>query len=346
MMTLGSMQSNSKSYFSSIVWLQFLLSILLLVIGIFCAFAVQRMTYFSDLEGVQLLPYMVIGYICHDFFRKLFYSQKDEKFAFILDISVYGLQLLSLAFFSYLDTLTMSTAILSVSSSYLLGTVLLFSLKLKYSSISLLPKSLKTHWSFSKWLVAKSGLQWLSGNLFLIAAGSLLGAIALGAVRMAQNVIGVLNIVFLTIENTVPVKAADILILEGKKDLNIFFKELSKNTGLLVLILLLLICVFSKPILYLIYGEVTPETVWVLRGFCILYLIVFLSTIKRLHITTLEANQQIFMAYLISAGFSIIAAYPMISSLGLTGVVLGFILTQLISLVYYSIYLNKNHISL
>jgi len=342
MMTIGPQHTDSKNYFSSLVWLQLLLSILLAVLGFVLAYLIQLGGFFPNLKGLILLPFMAVGFICHDFFRKLFYSLKEERSALILDISVYGIQLMALGIFYFADRLTMYLAILIISFSYIAGVFILFLLKIKSKAKVLLGDTIARHWSFSKWLVAKSGLQWLSGNLFLIAAGSILGATALGAVRMAQNVIGVLNILFLTIENTVPVKAADILKIEGKEKLNSFFNRLSKNSGFAVLILLLLIALFSGPLLSFIYGEVSMETVWVLRGFCILYLIVFFSTIKRLHIRTLEANQQIFMAYLVSAAFSMLAAYPMIKTWGLLGVVAGFIITQFISLIYYSIYLNRN----
>lgn len=346
MMTIGPQHKNPTKYFSSVVWIQLLLSVTLFIVGTLTAFVLQTSNFFTDIDYLVLLPVMAIGFISHDFFRKLFYSMKQERHALILDIGVYGIQLIGLGIFYFSGQLTIASAILIISMSYLVGIVILFISKLRSFGISPMEETLNRHWTFSKWLVAKSGLQWLSGNLFLIAAGSILGAAALGIVRMAQNVIGVLNILFLTIENTVPVKAADILNVEGKKNLNKFFTKLSRNSGLAVLLVLIFLAVFSKSILGLIYGEVSLETVWVLRGFCFLYMIVFFSTIKRLHIRTLEANHQIFAAYLISAVFSILAAYPMISSWGLPGVVLGFIITQLISLVYYSIYLNRNQINI
>lgn len=350
MHTLGPQKEDGGRYFSSLVWLQLGISIALFLIAIPIVIMVSEFqlldSHMNGNAALFLLPMMTIGYICHDFFRKLFYTKKKEYEALCLDGAVYVSQLAVLAVLYTLGNLSIVNAILCIGSSYIMGAGFLFLRYLKISSLRHLADTVKEHWIFSRWLVAKSGLQWLSGNLFLIAAGSILGAAALGAVRMAQNVIGILNILFLTFENTVPVRASDVLKTGTKSDLFSYFKDLNRKTGLGVLGLLAFIAIFSKPILHIFYGEVSIETVYVLRGFCVLYLIVFLSTLKRLHIRTLAANQQIFMAYLLSAAFSLIAAYPMIKNWGLLGVVLGFIITQFMSLIYYSIYLNRTKYNL
>ena len=59
------------------------------------------------------------------------------------------------------------------------------------------------HWHFSKWLTAFALMQWTTGNLFFIAARALLGASAVGALRAAQNLMGVLHILFRGLENVV-----------------------------------------------------------------------------------------------------------------------------------------------
>ena len=64
------------------------------------------------------------------------------------------------------------------------------------------------HWQFGRWLAASKAMEWASGSLFLVAAGVLLGAGAVGALRAAQTLLGVTHILFQGLENIVPVQAA------------------------------------------------------------------------------------------------------------------------------------------
>jgi O-antigen/teichoic acid export membrane protein len=77
----------------------------------------------------------------------------------------------------------------------------------------------RRHWHFSKWLTGSALIQWATGNLFVVAAGALLGAWAVGALKAAQNLTGVAHILFLGLENIVPARAARLFRNNGKQAL-------------------------------------------------------------------------------------------------------------------------------
>ncbi|NIP32882.1 MAG: hypothetical protein GWN62_25785, partial [Aliifodinibius sp.] len=79
----------------------------------------------------------------------------------------------------------------------------------------------------SKWLIATAVLQWLNGNLLIVSAGALLGTAAVGALKAAQNLMGVTHILFKGLDNIVPVRAAQHHRAGGTEDL---MRYLTKTT--------------------------------------------------------------------------------------------------------------------
>jgi len=348
MLTLSS--KHGKSYLFNLNKCQWLFNLLIVVLFIPFCLLNQKFAWFQLDAYIIPLVSLLIGFVSHDFYRKKFYARQQIEKALILDFVVYSVQIISILYFYFMRDLSIATCLGLVAISYFLGLLVLNVFKKDASdtaeTVQLnLIKTLDINWEFSKWLLAKSGLQWFSGNFFLIAASALLGATALGAIRMAQNVVGIFNVLFLTIENVLPVKAIAKLKNEGGLALSQFINDISRKGFFVIVACLGILLIFSRPIFTLIYGEVTNDTLYVFQGFCLLYLFVYLSTLKRIEITTLEANQHIFIAYVLSSIFTLIIAYPLIKSFALTGVIVGIVLSQIICLAYYQ-YSLKNKIKL
>jgi O-antigen/teichoic acid export membrane protein len=69
--------------------------------------------------------------------------------------------------------------------------------------------------------------------------------------------------------------------------------------------------------------------------------IIFVGYPLRYAIRTLERTRVIFMSFIASSIFSILSAYPIITFFGLNGVIIGLMLTQLITLGIYLFALRK-----
>jgi O-antigen/teichoic acid export membrane protein len=116
------------------------------------------------------------------------------------------------------------------------------------------------------------------------------------------------------------------------------FRYLWKFTlqmGTLTFTLLALLAVFSEPIIKTFYGESYLSYQYMLIGFCALYVIIFLGYPLRYAIRTLQNTRLIFISFIASSVFSVMAAYPLITRFGLSGVLAGLMITQCISLVIY-----------
>ena len=104
-------------------------------------------------------------------------------------------------------------------------------MQLKKIKLNYARKIFKRNWSFSQWLVYSSLLQWGTGNLFIIMAGTLLGPWAVGVIRIMQNTMGLFNVLFIFLENVLPINFANI------------FKILSATLGAFFVSVL---CVYLK----------------------------------------------------------------------------------------------------
>ncbi|MGV3637100.1 MAG: lipopolysaccharide biosynthesis protein, partial [Flavobacteriales bacterium] len=194
----------------------------------------------------------------------------------------------------------------------------------------------RAHWSNGRALVLTAVLQWSSGNLFLLAAGGMLGASAMGALRMAQNLLGVLNVLFLALENSVPLNAARVLQEQGTRALAGYMGSALKRAAIPTVAVIAVLILFPGPLMGLVYGPEQYEHAWLLSAFAGSYLFVFLGTFLRFALRTLDRNRAILLGYIVTSVFSLVTAKALVGHLGLPGVMIGLFSVQLINLLIYA----------
>lgn len=324
-------------YFNALFAHQILFSISAAVISLF--FIVFSNSYFPNWEIHDLGPLIsmtVFTHLMYTYFRKKYYALENINKALVIDTLVYGSQIIGLTIIASFYVLTLEVTFKVICLSYL--SPILFEIR-EFSNFkwenSSFSKLAKKHWKFSKWLVGTTLLQWISGNFFIIVAGSLLGPIAVGAFRILQNIIGVLHVLFLAIENYVPVRASRIFQAQGLLSLQVFLRKITWKGSIVTLFISLLIAVFGKNIIALLYSGKYTEYAYLLYGFAFMYLLVFIGINFRFAIRTLEETRSIFIAYVLSAAFSLSLAIPIIRSFGVEGILIGLILTQVIMQAYF-----------
>ena len=293
------------------------------------------------------LPLAMGAYVSQDFLRRMLFVEGKANLALVGDIVAYGLQLPILGFIWTQGFLSLEIALMVIGSCFSASTIVNL-ISLRFEPIYLINQltfnsalqTLRQCWSFAKYLVATSLLQWFSGNAFIVVAGGIVGPAAVGAVRIAQNVMGVLHVLFLAMENTVPIKAAVLLKEQGEAGMMDFFRKVTTNAGLITLALAVSVAVFAKPILAFLYGEAYANYNDVLAAFAALYLLIFLGTVLRFVIRTLEKNQFIFITYVLTTIFSVLGAQPIVEAFGVYGILLGLFGVHAITLIVFTISLR------
>jgi len=190
-------------------------------------------------------------------------------------------------------------------------------------------------------LIGTSLLQWVSGNFFILSAGGMLGPIVVGAIRMLQNIMGVIHVLFLALENQVPLRASDLYTNKGLKAMYAYLKKVTVRGSLLTLLMACLIALFGKQIISLLYAGKNLEYASFLYAFGGLYVLVYIGTCLRFAIRTLEKTKAIFFAYVWSTVFSMLSARFIITHFQMSGVLIGLFLTQFIMQGYFLYSLNS-----
>jgi len=319
-------EGESRSYLAAVFRLALIFTVLVaLLTGAGYGFFLAHW----DAENVQgtLLPMVLVVTFkqAHAFLRASFFATGRRDRALRNDILAYPGQSLALGALWFAGLLTLSSALWIIGIFFVVACVV--GLR-SFEGLGVRPKPLaevaERHWQFSKWIAAMAVAQWFGSNSYVVAAGLLLGTAAVGALKAAHTVIGVLHLVFLAMENVVPVAAARLLAVEGRERMTRYLKRVAVLglTGTATISSFL--ALFPQWILRPLYhGEVTAEVTFALRGLALLYLFAFAISLLQIGFRTLERTRVVFVTYLINTVVAVILAEPVVAAYGFKGVVLG-----------------------
>lgn len=322
---------------------QFFLSILLLLLA-FAEYTMAWSRYFLEdyYSFVPLILAITALQIHHDFYRKLGFAQSQFIKILSLDIILYGIPLVGILLLFFFDILNLTNTLYCILGANTLSVLVgVFQNEFPVFNKESIQTVFEAHYSFSKWLVGTALLQWLSGNFFILTGATLLGAVAIGAIRICQNIMGLSHVLFLLMENLIPVQAAKHFQTGGSQAAISYLLKITYQTGIPFLGLMITLS-FSAPYLIdFIYGETYIPYSYIIIVFSIMYLFVFISNPLRFALRTLGDTKPIFMAYVASTIFSLLAAYPFLEYWGLNGLLAGLMITQMITTTVYILYLKK-----
>lgn len=313
---------------------------------ILIATAAFGITYFINYYCPFFLLVYASGFLMHDFGRRILLAINKPFQTLLLD----SLTTISFLIFLYLFSISKTKEIdllyqylsfaYGVSFVYLLIVLKPFRLN-KNNFLSYW----RSHIKEGKWLFLTAILQWWSSNLFVVASGVYLGIAELGALRLAQSLMGILNIIMQTFENYFLPQTA--IKMNGSHDEGVaYVADISRKSLLLFLPVLIITFWFSDQIIVLGGGANYASFGFILKGLSILYILIFLSQPIRMLIRALLLNQQFFYGYLISLLFSILFAHGLLSNYGLYGAIIGLGASQFLVIIYWSIILQKRNIRL
>lgn len=338
-----------KEYLSSLQLIQTVFAILLSLI---CFLALTFIPInisqnIQELSGLIALTNLFV--LLQDFLRRLFLFQGFYKSLILLDSIAYIFQIVLLILMYFIDEFNLENCLKVICFSMLTSVIYGFS-KIKKSQYKLrvIRVTLIRHWIFSKWLLARAILTYSSGNFFIIAAGTLLGPVAIGAIKMGQNLHGLMNVVFLAIENHVPIVSANILQQNGREALYRYLKKMTLKSLLVCSSLGMTILIFSTWLISNLYGNEYQEYAYVVIWFAIINLLVCISMPFRFALRTLEKTQSLFFATALSALFGLLFAYPLIETYQMNGLLFGLIMSQFIVIFYlaYSVFQSGKQVLL
>jgi len=101
---------------------------------------------------------------------------------------------------------------------------------------------------------------------------------------------------------------------------------------------------FPSFLLTLLYGSGFGEYAFVLRWFSVIYIFAFLSMPLNIGLRAIEITMPLFYSLFYVSIFSIVAAYPLVTSHGLNGAMFGMLITK-VGVVVIMFFSLRFHIS-
>jgi len=294
------------------------------------------------LAYVPIIAAISFFYLLQDFIKKTCFIKKEYQKPLIIDGLNYMIIFSGLYYFHLMESTSLWNTLMVVGIGYLVST-LIFCKSLFFKNINAGPllygALIKKHYHFSSWLLGTSILQWFSGNFFLIAAASTLGTTAVGAVRMGQNIVGLCHILFLAMENIVPAEAAQLFLQKDRQALVQYLLKIGLKIGAIVLTTLSVMAIAAPNLIHWIYGASFVSYSYVVWGYCLLYIFVYIGYPVRYFFRTIHFTKPIFVAYCFGTLFSLAVAFPIVNTWGIVGLLIGLILCQVLTLIVYGYFL-------
>ena len=276
-----------------------------------------------------------VAFQLQEFVRRFLFTTGQPNLAFLNDAISYLGQLTLLVWLFNTAPMDSNLAlwVIAVTSAIaaLFGVRSLPAIETDKTSVGLM---FARNWKFSRWMIGSAFVQWLSGHIFLFAAGGMLGAAVVGAMKSAQNIMGVMHILFQGLENIVPVQAARRLAGQGKASFKTYMLKVTA-IGVFgsILFSVLIGGVSPEFLMRTFYGEEFASHSGLLVWYAVIYPLVFLSLMLRIWFRTFEYTRPIFMSYLIMTAVGLIVVYPLIMLFKEAGAMMGIMITNVIIVV-------------
>jgi O-antigen/teichoic acid export membrane protein len=334
MMSIGPQQEEKDrpSYFGAVLLQEIILVSLCFVLVFAALKGANSLIHHRDLQRLALpLAVSALAYQLQDFLRRYFFTTRRNRYALADDALSYLTQLPILFLLHKAGHLNSATALWTMAGTSLLALVpgwfwiepLVFHWE-RVKAVS------RRHWRFSRWLGGSAVLQWISSNLFLIAAPVYYGPAAAGALKASQNLMGVTHVWFQALQNVVPVESARRLREGGVHSMLSYIRSILLRWGGLTLLFAITMAVAPGFWLRLMYGPEAAQYGYVLRLFALYYVMSFVGSPLCAGLQAMEFTVPIFWSYLAMAAFSVAFALPLAKRLGLTGAMVGLVATQVV----------------
>lgn len=347
MLSIGSKKAgdaDARSYFTALLLHQAALSAGVAAIILTGSWLAKVVVPAWDV-GELAAPLVVatISFQWQEFMRRYFFTCGRIRTAVINDSVRYGAQLAALAATIYFNEGTTAATILVVIA--LAAMLAVAHASLCYGPLEwrgdVFRSSVAEHWRFSRWLVPTAVLQTVNSTDWLSAAGYFQGAASVGALRAAQNIVGMLNVIFLGVENFVQVKTARIFGLHGSRALLSVIVKFTVVGALTTGFVVTLIWLNARWLLSLFYGDQYLGAEYLVGLWGVYYAIYFFHLPGFIAVRAMERTKHLLMAEVLQIVFTVPAIYPLSTYLGATGTMIGVICCAVLVPLYYGIVLWK-----
>ena len=292
-------------------------------------------------------------FLMQDFFRRYFFTVNRPKDAIINDFCSYGLKLLLLiVFFTSLGSFTVVVAlwIMAVTSliAVFLGCCQIgWSNLARFPDINLLIVSSKEYWDFGKWLLATNIVNWGGTQLVNYLSAAVLSLAAVGAMSACKNIVGIVNIMFLALQNMLSSRASVQYRDKGNIGLRKYLIRISIAGGGTTFCIMLVASIWSELWIGLLYGTLYSGFGWIVIWWALYNFVGFFHRPLSAGLRVLKMTRSVFLSYFAGALIVLIFGYPALIYAEINGAMLMLCIVQMVILLSLSLnFFNATKVSL
>ncbi|HEU4708703.1 MAG TPA: lipopolysaccharide biosynthesis protein [Methylophilaceae bacterium] len=292
-----------------------------------------------DVAGLQPITILalitaMLSFQLQDWQRRYYFVQEKARSAFFIDIIGYGGQVVLLSIACLTHRLDVATGFWIITVASLASFATGFLHNRQRPVFGHAREVLREGWRTGRDYLVAWQFQWLgSQGVFMVGAG-IVGTHAVGGVRATQNIVGPINILFLAMDNLIPVAAARRYGNSGLAALSRYLWKITLWGTMLLAPVLLLLAVFAAPLMNLLYGKsyvafaslVYWQALYIFIQFYLRQTFFFLRTVK--------ATGVILRAGIILAACSIAIASLTVHAFQATGLMFALLGGVIASLAY------------
>lgn len=265
------------------------------------------------------------------FVRGVMYTENRLRAAFANDLVSYGGQIVVVALLWFRYGLTGERALILALAATSAAAALLgiWQIRSSISGGSDLAR-LQQNWQFGKWLLGgEIAGPLIADQLYLYLAAAILSTAAVGALKAAQVLFGPLRIFVYSLNLLLPIHFSRVFARHGKEALDSQMRlALIVATPLLGLFCLL-VAVFARPLLALVYGDRYRQYAGVLTLYAAYAFLNNMAPFTSSALKAMRRTRVLFASYLYAALITVLLGWFIIRSFGINGAVAGMIATAL-----------------
>lgn len=189
---------------------------------------------------------------------------------------------------------------------------------------------LKHHFKYSKWIIV-GGIAFWGYNQGIFIFSKFLGAsdMAIGKLRTIQNLLGVTNILMVTIENFYTPTFSKFVVEKSKGELRQLVKSLYHRNYLKIALLTVVIFVFSGLLYQILYYEKYGGALWMVAIFTLTYMLLLTIRPMIIALKSIELTRPFFYAHSMAVIIMLLLGYLLITNYEYQGMAMVYILSNL-----------------
>lgn len=312
-----------------------------LMIILFVALAILAAAGIAHARGSVMTPLLIalapatVAWQLQEFVRRVLYTENRLAGAFFNDVISYGGQMAWIGVLGLLGAIGIGSGplVLYILAATSVLAAIIGIWQIRHSLAASIDWAvIRENWHFGKWLAGGELLSWCSSlHMYLYLSALILGLAASGELKAAQILFGPTRIIAFSLSTVLPIRFAKALMDGDRRELDANLKRVLILVMPILGTYCLLVAVFAKPLLRLVYGgEYTDaSTVLVLYSAC--SFLNYIEIILAASLTARRMTRYVFGGYVAGVVIAMGFGWLLVKWLGTPGALVGMILTAVIA---------------